>query len=549
MPLEDTVAEGTPPIEKECPEVVAGFEILSLIGEGGMGKVYKARQKSLDRFVALKVLPEKLAANVEFVKRFEYEARAAARLNHPNIVQVIEQGNDGAVRFIAFEFIDGPTLEAVLREKGRLPEREALEIVHDIACALDCATAEGLVHRDVKPDNILLTGAGVPKLADLGLARLEEEPIHLTKTGIVMGTPFYMSPEQALGEGTLDGRSDLFSLGVVLYRCVTGTLPFISDSAMAILTHNITEDLPDPRSANPALSDDMVTLIRGLTARARNDRYPTPRFAVAEIEGILAGRAATGPRPYLDAMKTQPMASPARSSSARRRSIRDSSLEAALAPAVPPPASEAPPAAALPAKAPPAPAPPATRGRLWFALSLLLFLTLLALIPLERGLVSPPWPPPVPPAVVPAVVPPPVPPALPPDPSPVPTAAHPEVAPVATALEIAFVHSAEVAAPVSLSTAELPLDARVWDGHGWRRTEPGHVHAKGCGHFFRGGRWNLYGSDPRPYPYELTEEQREQPESGIYDAPDGKTYYLPNHAHGQGCGHVLEKGHWRLQGE
>ncbi|MBI3725069.1 protein kinase [bacterium] len=273
---------------------VAGFEIISRLGEGGMGQVFKARQKSLDRFVALKVLTPKLAADHEYVQRFELEARAAAKLNHPNIVQVIEQGHDGVIKFIAFEFIDGSSLEGLLKKRGRIPEREALKIIREIADALRYSSEKGLIHRDVKPDNILLTKDGTPKLADLGLAKLQGDTAGLTQAGIVMGTPHYMAPEQALGERDLDVRADLYALGLVLYRCLVGELPWHSESALAILTKHINEDVPDPRNKVPEVTEACVTVLRGLTARERTDRYAQAVDVVRDVDAILGGTAPMG---------------------------------------------------------------------------------------------------------------------------------------------------------------------------------------------------------------------------------------------------------------
>src|SRR5581483_1060227 len=194
---------------------IGGFEVLARLGEGGMGQVFKARQKSIDRLVALKVLTPKLAQDRDYVERFEREAKAAGKLTHPNIVGVIDRGEQtngpAPVRWIAFEFVDGSSLESKLKH-GRLSEREALKVVRDMSEALAYASKQGLIHRDVKPDNILLTKDGTPKLADLGLAKFQHDNSSLTQTGIVMGTPHYMAPEQALGERDLDIRADVYAL-------------------------------------------------------------------------------------------------------------------------------------------------------------------------------------------------------------------------------------------------------------------------------------------------------------------------------------------------
>ncbi|HZV01304.1 MAG TPA: serine/threonine-protein kinase, partial [Planctomycetota bacterium] len=274
---------------------VAGFELISRLGEGGMGQVFKARQRSIDRLVALKVLTPKLAEDKDYVERFEREAKAAGKLSHPNIVAVIDRGEDTtgpkAIRWIAFEFIDGSSLEGRIK-KGRLGEREATKIVRDIAEALRYAGEKGLIHRDVKPDNILLTSDGTPKLADLGLAKFQNDNASLTQTGIVMGTPHYMAPEQALGERNLDIRADVYALGLVFYRCLTGELPWNADSALAILTRHINEDCPDPRALVPEISEGAVSLLRRMTARDRNNRAQ-PQEIIQTADNLLAGTAAT----------------------------------------------------------------------------------------------------------------------------------------------------------------------------------------------------------------------------------------------------------------
>jgi serine/threonine protein kinase len=278
---------------------VAGFELVGTLGEGGMGKVFKARQRSIDRLVALKVLTPKLSEDRDYVNRFEREAKAAGKLSHPHIVAVIDRGEDKTgpkpIRWIAFEFIDGTSLEGRIK-KGRLPEREALKIVRDIAEALRYSSEKGLIHRDVKPDNILLTADGTPKLADLGLAKFENDNTQLTQTGIVMGTPHYMAPEQALGERDLDVRADIYALGLVFYRCLTGELPWTATSALAVLTRHINEDCPDPRATVHDVSEPVVALLRRMTMRDRSARA-RPEEVILTATAILTGasHATTAP--------------------------------------------------------------------------------------------------------------------------------------------------------------------------------------------------------------------------------------------------------------
>ncbi|RMG12543.1 MAG: serine/threonine protein kinase, partial [Planctomycetota bacterium] len=280
---------------------VAGFSLVRALGAGGMGKVFLARQKSLDRLVALKVLQPKLASDQEFLSRFHREAKAAALFQHPNVAAVIDAGQDprSGVHYIAFEFVDGGSLEDLLRKQPRLPEEQALFIARGMAQALAYAESKGLVHRDVKPDNILLSTDGTPKLADLGLAKQAADPgANLTQTGVVMGTPLYMAPEQALGEEPLDVRADIYALGLCLWRMLTGIMPFDEDgtsSSLAILTKHINEDLPDVRSRAPHVSEDTATLLLGMTARDRADRYRHAAALAKDIDRLLAGEAPLGP--------------------------------------------------------------------------------------------------------------------------------------------------------------------------------------------------------------------------------------------------------------
>ncbi len=197
-------------------KVVGGFEVLEKIGVGGMGAVYRARQVSLDRMVALKVLPPKFAADETFVDRFVREARSAASLNHPNIIQGIDVGSADGYHYFAMELVPGESLSERMKREGFVVEDDALKITREMAEALKHAHGRGLVHRDVKPGNILLGLDGVSKLADLGLARRSVDSSSTTQPGKAVGTPFYISPEQARGEEDVDIRADIYSLGATL---------------------------------------------------------------------------------------------------------------------------------------------------------------------------------------------------------------------------------------------------------------------------------------------------------------------------------------------
>ncbi len=264
--------------------------MIAPLGQGGMGHVWRARQRSLGRDVALKLLTSEAAADPEFVARFVREARAAGALRHGNVVGVISAGvcPVSDLAFIAYELVEGEDLADHLKRAGRLPERRALEIVLAVARALEHAHARGIIHRDLKPANILLDASGVPKLADLGLARHEKDQGHLTNTGVVVGTPHYMAPEQAMG-GTVDIRSDLFALGLVLYELVTGAVPLVGPNAVETMMRRTAEDCPDPRSVVPELGAGLAAAVAALCARDPARRCPEPTAALALIEAALDG--------------------------------------------------------------------------------------------------------------------------------------------------------------------------------------------------------------------------------------------------------------------
>src|SRR3989440_12727639 len=202
----------------------AGYELEELVGSGGMSSVYRAHDRLLDRKVALKILHEQYTADDQYVERFRREARAVASLSHPNIVTILDRGEDEGRQFIVFELVEGRTLAEILQEEGRLPVRRALEIAIQVARGLAFAHEHGLVHRDVKPQNVILNGDGRAKVTDFGIARsLDVQGV--TQTGTVLGTSNYIAPEQAQG-GTVDGATDVYSLGVVLFELLTGDVPF-----------------------------------------------------------------------------------------------------------------------------------------------------------------------------------------------------------------------------------------------------------------------------------------------------------------------------------
>ncbi|MCZ7648682.1 MAG: serine/threonine protein kinase [Planctomycetota bacterium] len=283
-------------VTKEKLRELAGFEILEKIGQGAMGAVFKVRQKSLDRIVALKILPPSLAKNKQFVERFVREARASAALNHPNIVQGIDVGEDKGVNYFAMEYIDGETVHERFKREGPLPVKDVLEIGRQTALALAHAHTRNLIHRDIKPANLMLLKPGsasqglTVKVMDLGLARaLEDEDGHRTEAGSALGTPFYLSPEQARGESNLSGACDLYCLGGTLYHLLTGKPPYEGESSAVIMTKHIGEPVPDPKKLRADLEPEVCEIVRKLMAKKPEERYPNAQALADDLGLVLAG--------------------------------------------------------------------------------------------------------------------------------------------------------------------------------------------------------------------------------------------------------------------
>ncbi len=277
---------------EDAKNPIPGYELLSKLGEGGMGAVYKGRQVSLDRTVAVKILSPRLAKSPGYTERFLREAHIAAKLNHANIVNVIDTGSTDKYYYMVMEYVEGTTLRQIVKEKGALGEKRALQAIVQVARALAWAHGHGIIHRDVKPDNIMIDVEGTVKLCDLGLARQEDaEAAMLTQSGTMVGTPHYVSPEQARGERDLDGRTDIYSLGATLYHAVTGKPPFGGTSAAVVMTKHLTEQVPWPSEVNPAVSENLGLLIQKMMAKDRNDRYQTAGELIEDIQRVTDGKA------------------------------------------------------------------------------------------------------------------------------------------------------------------------------------------------------------------------------------------------------------------
>jgi beta-lactam-binding protein with PASTA domain/tRNA A-37 threonylcarbamoyl transferase component Bud32 len=266
------------------------YELNHLIARGGMAEVYRAHDRLLDRPVALKVLFPELSVDRSFVERFRREAQAAANLSHPNIVPVFDWGEDGGTYFIVMEFIDGRPLSSILKTAGPLSAERTADVGAHVAAALGYAHKHGVIHRDVKPGNVLITDEGQVKVTDFGIARAINTEESLTQTGAVMGTATYFSPEQAEGIG-VDARSDLYSLGVVLFEMVTGRPPFLGDTPVAVASKHVRDHPPAPRELNPSIPPTFEAIILKAMAKDPAHRYSTAEELRADLLRFNEGRS------------------------------------------------------------------------------------------------------------------------------------------------------------------------------------------------------------------------------------------------------------------
>jgi eukaryotic-like serine/threonine-protein kinase len=266
------------------------YRLDAQIGAGGMSTVYRAFDTVLERRVAIKLLHREMSADSDQLERFRREARAVAQLSHPHIVGVIDAGEDENRPYIVFEFVEGETLKERIRELGRLPVDESIAYAIEIARALGSAHTHGIVHRDVKPQNVLIDEEGSAKVTDFGIARSLKDD-GLTADGRVLGTTDYVSPEQALGHD-VNGQSDIYSLGIVLYEMLTGEVPFHGENQISVAMKHVREDLPDIQVRRPQVSATLAAVLDRMTDKDLADRYPDVPALVADLEETLAIEAA-----------------------------------------------------------------------------------------------------------------------------------------------------------------------------------------------------------------------------------------------------------------
>ncbi len=283
--------------ESDSTSQIPGYQLICRVGKGAMATVYKARQNSLDRIVAVKVLPKKMSENQEFVDRFYKEGKAAARLSHNNIVQAIDVGySPKGYHYFVMEFVEGKTLYDIMTPPPHgdghvFSEAEALDIMIQMADALAHSHLRGLIHRDVKPKNIILTKGGVAKLTDLGLARTsDDKEAAQSEAGKAYGTPYYISPEQIRGDVDIDFRADIYSLGATMYHVLTGRPPFEADTPAAVMHKHLKAQLAPADHVNTALSAGVAEIIEAAMAKKREDRYASTEAMLEDLRAVRAGQ-------------------------------------------------------------------------------------------------------------------------------------------------------------------------------------------------------------------------------------------------------------------
>jgi eukaryotic-like serine/threonine-protein kinase len=273
---------------------IPGYQLIEKLGKGSMGIVYKGRQIAVDRIVAVKILLDALAQNKEFIKRFDREAKIAAKLAHNNIVNAIDAGEVNGYHYFVMEYVEGNNIKEALDKSKVFDEKKAIEIVMAVAEALKHAHQRGLIHRDIKPENIILTKDGGVKLADLGLARLTaDEKWAMSEAGMAIGTPYYISPEQVRGQVDVDIRADIYSLGATLYHMITGAVPYGGDTPSEVMRKHVDKNLyfTPPDHINTRLSAGVGMVVETMMAKNRENRYRNPDDLILDLKCLLQGES------------------------------------------------------------------------------------------------------------------------------------------------------------------------------------------------------------------------------------------------------------------
>jgi serine/threonine protein kinase len=279
-------------------QTIGNYELVEKIAEGGMGTVYRGRSLHTGETVAVKVVPQHLLSNPIVLKRFEQEYNVARLIDHPNIVKALDFGREGESRFLVMEYVEGESLGQRIERTGKMSEQEAIRVVSEAAVALQAAHQQGVIHRDVKPDNILLTANGGVKLTDLGLVKEIDADLNLTRTGRGLGTPHFMAPEQFRNAKNADARCDIYSLGATLYMMVTGQLPFLSNGPLDAWMKKINNDIDSPRKLNPELSERVDWAIRRAISPDPLHRPGTCSEFIEDLTGQTTQQlASTDPTP------------------------------------------------------------------------------------------------------------------------------------------------------------------------------------------------------------------------------------------------------------
>ncbi len=282
----------------EAGKKIGNFTIKKKLGVGGMGEVWLAHQEAMDRFVALKILAPVFVQDEKFVQRFMKEVQLSAKMEHPNIVIAHDAGIDNDVHYLAMSFVDGEDVEEKLERDGQISEEESLLIVKKIAGALKYVWDNyQMIHRDIKPSNIMIDSKGEPRLMDMGISKSLQDNHSMTMTGAIVGTPYYISPEQAKAEASLDFHADMYSLGATLYHITTGSLPYSAPTTMGVLTKHIMEPLPAPKLSNENLSTPCAKLMEIMLAKNVDDRHKTWDDLIYDIDLVLHGKSPEAPLP------------------------------------------------------------------------------------------------------------------------------------------------------------------------------------------------------------------------------------------------------------